>query len=128
MDKTQTDTTEATFLDLMEDARMSPAWHKEKILMRFLMEANRILVEKQISKAELARRMNVSPAYISRIFNQGANFTLDTMARLSAALEAEVTLTLTEQVPFTQHAAPEMPSHAPPPSPPKTEGLPRRVA
>lgn len=38
------------------------------------------------SRSELARRLDTSPAYVTKILNGGANFTLASLARLAATL------------------------------------------
>ena len=48
--------------------------------------------EHDISRAELARRMGVSEAHVSKIFGQTQNFTLQTLAKMAAALDIEVAI------------------------------------
>ncbi len=48
--------------------------------------------EHDISQSELARRMGVSEAFISRIFSEHQNFTLKTLAKIEAVLDMEITL------------------------------------
>jgi len=43
-----------------------------------------------ISRSELAQRMDVSEAFISRIFSEYQNFTLKTLAKLEVALGMEI--------------------------------------
>lgn len=49
-----------------------------------------ILRQKNISKQELARRMQVSAQYISKIVKGQENLTLETISKLEAALEVEM--------------------------------------
>jgi transcriptional regulator with XRE-family HTH domain len=51
-----------------------------------MMEAN------EISRSELARRLGVSPAYITKVLRGNINFTLDSMVRLARAAGGEVSL------------------------------------
>jgi len=53
-----------------------------------------ILEEESISKTELANRLGKSRQYVSRILNETANFTLDSVARIAAALGKDVVLRL----------------------------------
>jgi transcriptional regulator with XRE-family HTH domain len=46
------------------------------------------LGERDISRAELAARMGVSPGRVSQILGGGENFTLRTLAAMSTALDA----------------------------------------
>ncbi len=43
-----------------------------------------------VSQAELARRMRVSQAYISKVFRETSNLTLMTLAKVAAALGVDV--------------------------------------
>lgn len=47
-----------------------------------------------ISRAELARRMGVSEARVSQIFGETQNFTLETLARMAAALGLDLKVTV----------------------------------
>jgi DNA-binding XRE family transcriptional regulator len=48
-----------------------------------------------MTRAELARRLGATPAYVTKILRGSANFTLDTMVRLARALDAELHVPLT---------------------------------
>jgi transcriptional regulator with XRE-family HTH domain len=45
-----------------------------------------------VSRSELARRLGVSPAYITKVLRGNVNFTLDSMVRLVRAAGGEVSL------------------------------------
>lgn len=79
-----------SFAALFERARRHPEFHHEKIALRFLGRVERLMEEKGISRAELARRMGTSAPYVTKVFAGDANFTLETMTRIAAALDAEV--------------------------------------
>ena len=49
--------------------------------------------EKGITKKELAKRMGVSPAYITKIFSE-SNISLRTVAKVLSALEVDARLLL----------------------------------
>ena len=50
-----------------------------------------VLMEKQgVSRAELARRLGTSRAYITKLLGGNANFTLETMTKVAMALGAAV--------------------------------------
>lgn len=50
--------------------------------------------EQGISRAELARRLGTSPAYITKILRGNINFTLETLVRLAVAVGAEVRISM----------------------------------
>lgn len=51
-----------------------------------------IMKNKRISRAELARRLNTSRAYITRMLRANVNFTLMSLIRIAKALGAELTV------------------------------------
>lgn len=53
-----------------------------------------VMEEESISKTELAKRLGKSRQYVSRILNETANFTLDSVAKIAAALQKDVVLRL----------------------------------
>lgn len=57
-----------------------------------------MLMEKQgVSRAELARRLGTSRAYITKLLDGNANFTLETMTKVAMALGAAVHVHLAPQ-------------------------------
>jgi transcriptional regulator with XRE-family HTH domain len=61
---------------------------------RFTEEVLAVMERRGISRSELARRLGASPAYVTKILRGDANFTLASMAKLAAALEAELEIGL----------------------------------
>ena len=57
-------------------------------------EINWYLRERNLTRADLAARMAVSPGRVSQILNGGENLTLRTLAALSTALDARFDLEL----------------------------------
>jgi transcriptional regulator with XRE-family HTH domain len=53
-----------------------------------------VMEEESISKTELANRLGKSRQYVSRILNETANYTLDSIAKIAAALKRDVALRL----------------------------------
>jgi len=45
-----------------------------------------------VSRSELARRLGVSPAYVTKVLRGNVNFTLDSMVRLVRAAGGDVSL------------------------------------
>jgi len=64
--------------------------------MGFERDFHRIFSGLDISRSELARRLESSPAYVSKVLNgKAGNFTLGTMAKLARAIGAAVQISLT---------------------------------
>lgn len=53
-----------------------------------------VMERESITVSELAGRLGKSRQYVSRVLNETANFTLDSVARIAAALEKDVVLRL----------------------------------
>ncbi len=88
---------EGNDLRLEQDAReyeRDPEFIAEGLSIRVIEQALKCLEEKGMSQSELADRMGVSRAYISRILNAPPNITLLTIARLAVALEVTPTVLL----------------------------------
>lgn len=60
-------------------------WVAESIL-DFTENIYRLMEQKKISKADLAKALQVSPAYVTKILRGNVNFTLETMVRLARAV------------------------------------------
>jgi len=66
--------------------------------MGFENDFNRLFDELDIPRAELARRVNSSPAYVSKLLNGAAgNFQLSTMAKWARAIGAIVQISLIKE-------------------------------
>ena len=63
-----------------------PEYLAEGLAIRIAEQAVRLMEEQGISRAELASRMGVSKAYITRLFNAPPNLTLRSIAQLALAL------------------------------------------
>ena len=88
-----------TIEELFALARTLPEYHKELAILSFTEELCRVMEEQGVTHTELARRIGKSQAYISRVLNGGANFTLGSMTMLSAALSMELRTELVPQEP-----------------------------
>lgn len=78
------------FNQMAAEARKSVGYWVEMPIVEFT-EDIFLLMEKQgVSKAELARRLGTSRAYVTKLLGGDANFTLQTMTRVAMALGAAV--------------------------------------
>ena len=94
-----------------DDAMETYGWfrdefEKAKDTLEFKLESLEILLferiiarmeECKISRSDLASRMNTSKAYISKIFNNGANMTLKSMLALAEAIDCSLSIDLIEK-------------------------------
>jgi len=66
---------------LLQDAKLAFAEQLEELLER-----------RHLSRADLARKLGTSPAYVTRILRWTANLTIESMAKIALALDARVSL------------------------------------
>jgi transcriptional regulator with XRE-family HTH domain len=83
-----------SFSELFDEARADPGFYKELAILEFTEELCRVMQEHGVSHTELGRRIGSSQAYVSRVLNGGANFTLASMTKLAAALGMELKMHL----------------------------------
>mgnify|MGYP000588968466 CR=1 FL=1 len=79
-----------SFKALLEKAKKHDGYWVEKAKLNFSTELNKIFTNKGITQKELATKLNTSPAYITKVFRGDANFTIETMIKLSRAVESEL--------------------------------------
>lgn len=75
---------------MVEEARETPEYWVESAIIEFTMDIGRLMDEQGVSRAELARRLGTSRAYVTKLLGGNANFTLETMSKVSMALGAAV--------------------------------------
>lgn len=70
----------------MEELERDPDFIAEAMALSFAEDILDLMQKRDISQAELADRMGVSPAFISKIFSAPPNLTLKSMAKIALAL------------------------------------------
>lgn len=78
------------FNQMAAEARKSVGYWAELPIFEFTEDICRLMDEQGVSKAELARRLGTSRAYVTKLLGGDANFTLQTMTRVAMALGAAV--------------------------------------
>ena len=71
-------------------------------ILEFTEDLCRIMKEKRVSRAELARRIGTSRAHVTQLLGGGANFTLLTMVKLAMALDSAVHIHLSDKRAITK--------------------------
>jgi transcriptional regulator with XRE-family HTH domain len=66
-------------------------------ISEFTEDLSRLMAEKEVTRAELARRMGTSRAYITKMMSGNANFTLMTMVKLAMALDGAVHIHISDK-------------------------------
>lgn len=85
------------YREFLEGVKTSPDYWHEGAVLEFTVDLLRRMEEQGISRAELARRMGTSRAYITRLLGGDANFTLMTMVKLSMAVGGALHIHISDQ-------------------------------
>ncbi len=78
------------FQSIFEESKKSPVFQKELAVLEFTEDLVERMAHERISRAELARRIGCSSAYVTKFLRGSTNFTLDSMVRIAAALGCEL--------------------------------------
>jgi len=78
------------FEKMSREVRNDPEYWAEGLKLEFAEEVGRLMEAKKMSRADLARKLGTSPAYVTRILRWTANLTLESMAKIALALDARV--------------------------------------
>ena len=81
-----------SFKELINEAKERDTYWAASVILDFTEGLNKIMKANGVTRSDLARRLGVSPAYISKVLRGNVNFTVDTMVRLVKAAEGEVRL------------------------------------
>lgn len=85
---------EKRFSQLFDEAQETDEYWAEQARLEFTEELARLLAQQNLTRSELANRLQTSRAYVTKILNGNANFTIETMSRIARALGARVTFYL----------------------------------
>lgn len=77
-----------------------------------IMEVEKALSANGMNRASLARQMGVSRAHVSKILNEKGNFNLETIAKLSVALNRDIALRLIRKTEKVVVESARIPEHA----------------
>lgn len=91
-----------SFIKRMEE---TPEYHAEIAAIGFTESLCALMAEREVSRAELARRLGTSQAYVTKILRGDANFTLTTMIRLVRALGADLQVSISSRPAATDEAS-----------------------
>ena len=76
--------------NIFAQAEKDPGFWLEDFRLEFMEELAREMKHLNVSRTELARRVGVSPAYITKILRGDSNFTLQSMVKLAFALGSKL--------------------------------------
>lgn len=82
--------TSKRFQRLLEQAREQDDYWIHDAIHEFTEGLHALMARREVNKSELARRMDTSPAYITKVMRGSTNFTLASMVRLVRALNGRL--------------------------------------
>jgi plasmid maintenance system antidote protein VapI len=95
-----------TFENLYKEAERQDDYWIARRALDFTEGIVQVMTDMKVTRAELARSLGTSQAYITKLLRGDVNFTLGTMVRLARALDAELRLSLCMKVNTTDLKAP----------------------
>lgn len=78
------------YREFVERAQGSVEYWADGPITEFIEDVWRLMEEQTVSRAELARRLGTSRAYVTKLLGGNANFTLQTMTKVAMALGSQV--------------------------------------
>ena len=81
-----------TFKELFKSAGTTKTYWQKGVIIEFTQAVCKRLEELKMSRADFARQLNVSPAYITRMLKGGENYTLHSMFKICEALNLKIKL------------------------------------
>jgi transcriptional regulator with XRE-family HTH domain len=92
------------FAQQFEQFDDDPEFNAGLLRLKLFEDILRIMEEQGVTRSELASRLSVSKAYITKLFNDSTNVTLHTLVRVSLALGRDVEIALVPRS-ATKHTA-----------------------
>jgi len=78
------------FTDKLNEFESDQEFRTEKVIIDFTEKVVAAMRERDMSRVELALRLGVSKAFVTKLLNGNPNLTIRTMVSLAAALECEL--------------------------------------
>ncbi len=97
---------EGSLAGQVEELERDPDFVAEAMALSFVESILDFMQKEDVSQAELAERMKVSPAFISRILAAPPNLTLKSMAKIALALGVVPQISLEDTVSHAYAKAP----------------------
>jgi len=83
-----------SFSELLQEAKSNTEFWLQGAIVDFTEDVVRRMNEESITRAQLAEKINVNPAYVTKILRGNTNFTLETMVKVGRALNSRVRIHL----------------------------------
>jgi len=76
--------------NFFKEIKKTDSYIAEQTKLDFVIQIYKLMKEFNITQKELARKLNVSEAYVSKILRGDINFTIETMVKLTRALNSNL--------------------------------------
>lgn len=85
-----------TYEELKSKSKESLEFWFESAKQDFMISVHSIMSKNKTTKGDLSGKIGCSPAYISKILKGDANFTIETMVKISRALDTKLCIHLSD--------------------------------
>ena len=92
----------AWFKSRLEQVKQTQAYRVQQLTLSFASTLANLMKERQVSKVQFAERVGTSPAYVTKVLRGDVNYTVETMVKLAAAVDADVMISLKPRSPDWQ--------------------------
>jgi len=82
----------STFKNRLEKARQNLQFSVQGVVVGFTEQILARMSALGVTKADFAKRLNASPAYVTKMLRGKANFTIETMVKAAKVLDSELEL------------------------------------
>jgi len=79
-----------SFKELAAIARKKTPYFVQGAILDFTEDVVSRMKARELTKSELAQKLNTSPAYVTKLLSGVTNFTLETMVKVAIAVDAEL--------------------------------------
>jgi transcriptional regulator with XRE-family HTH domain len=87
-----------SFRELFDSARATLAYKVEKAIIAFTEQIIGKMETNGLSRTAFASRLESSPAYVTKLLRGGTNFTLESMIKVSDALDCDLRVDLVPRI------------------------------
>lgn len=88
---------ETRFERMLNEAKKHDEYWVAKAVREYTDDLYELMEKHQVSKAELARRIDSKPSYITKVLRGDTNFTLKSMVKLARALDVDLSISVVDK-------------------------------
>lgn len=85
-----------TYAELKSQSKEGLEFWFESSKQDFMISVHSVMLKSKISKSDLSSKIGCSPAYISKVLRGDVNFTIETMVKISRALDTKLCIHLSD--------------------------------